>query len=317
MRNLAFLSGALWILDGILGVGVALFTVLFLLFPSDPGFLKGFDPADVGGPRPPERPAPPSGDEILKRLRNPLEKATGGGTAAAAGIPPFRAALVGVLPSENPRAGAAFLRLATRNLECFAFPEEKILYDGKPVEELAGWKLVEVYKDSAVFTNGTQRQVLELEKEGRRAAGPGGGRLAPADGNPSAPPVPMAGRPYLADEFKSRVLASSQNQQVWAMDPQEIEWAFQNQERILEQDFQVTPVPGGGLRIENVQAGSIGAARGLMPGDVVKSVNGVPLNNLADVRNLAQNPAMRKQPSLRLVVERAGKAMVLIYQPLR
>jgi len=318
VRNLAFLGGALWILDGILGVGLALFVFLFLLFPSDPGFLKGFNPEDPGGPRIPDRPPPPPGDEVLKRLRNPLEKAAGGGPTSAA-PPPFRASLLGVLPSENPRGGAAFLRLSSRNVECFAFPEEAILFDGKPVEELAGWKLVEVYKDRAVFANGTLRQVLELEKDGRRAGGPGGGRPAAAAGGgaPPAGTVSLAGQPYQPEGFKSRVLASTDNQQVWAMDPQEIEWAFQNQERILDQDFQVTPVPGGGLRIENVQPGSLGAARGLLPGDVVKSVNGIPLHSLADVRNLIQNPAMRRQPSLRLVVERAGKAMVLTYQPLR
>lgn len=316
MRNLGFLGGILWILDGILGVVLVLFVFLYLIFPSDPGYLRGFDPEEPRGSRPPERPAPPTGDEVLKRLRNPLEKPAAGGPAPS-GAPAFRASLLGVLPSENPRGGAAFLRLPSRNLELFAFPDEKILYEGKPVEELAGWTLAEVYKDRAVFTNGAQRQVVELEKDSRRA-GPGGRPPLVGGGPPAgAPAASLAGQPYQPDGFKSRVLASSESQQVWAMDPQEIEWAFQNQERILDQDFQVTPVPGGGLRIESVQPGSIGASRGLMPGDVVKSVNGIPLNSLADVRNLTQNPTLRRQPSLRLVVERAGRPMVLTYQPLR
>ncbi len=310
MRNVKIIGGLLWVLNGLLGAGIVVFAFQFLIFPQDAGLLRGFDPSLSGGPRQPERPVLQASDEILKRLRNPIEPTSG--PAAARAPSTFRAALKGVMTGESPGRGVAFLKTAGRGVELVAYPDEPILYDGKPFDELSGWKLIEVYKDSAVFTNGTQREVVPLD------AGPSG----PAA--PGRPPVPgaagrsdQAGQPYNPQSFKSQVLAANDRQQVWGIDPQEIDWAFQNQQQIIDQDFQVTPIPGGGLKVENVQAGSIGATRGLMAGDVVKDVNGIPLNSLADIRNLMNNPSLRRHSSMRLTVERAGKPMIIVYQPLR
>ncbi len=309
MRNVRLLSGLLWALNGLLGAGVVVFAFQYLLFPQDAGFLRDFDPEQSAGPRPPDRPPTRASDDVLKRLPNPLDRETGPAPAKPASS--LRAQLTGVLPSSDPSRGAAFLRSTTRNVELFAFPNEPITYDGKPFDDLAGWKLVEVNRDSAVFTNGSQRQVLNLEA-GTSRAGPA--RTA----KPAAPgaALQLAGQPYQPVNYKSRLLHQDDRQQIWAIDRQEIEWMFQNQDRILDQDFQASPYPGGGIRIENVQAGSIGASRGLMPGDVVKDVNGIPLNSLADIRNLARNPTLRRQSSMRLTVERAGKIIVMMYQPL-
>jgi S1-C subfamily serine protease len=84
----------------------------------------------------------------------------------------------------------------------------------------------------------------------------------------------------------------------------------------MDRDFQVAPYAGGGLRIENVNAGSVGAARGLVAGDVLREVNGQPLNNIADVRQLMSSGQMQKQTGLRLTIERAGKPVVIEYRPL-
>jgi S1-C subfamily serine protease len=100
------------------------------------------------------------------------------------------------------------------------------------------------------------------------------------------------------------------------MDQEELDWAAQNADQIMDRDFQVSPYAGGGIRLENVTAGSIGAARGLSAGDVLREVNGQPLNSIADVRTLMNNPAMRQQAGLRLTIERAGKPLVIEYRPL-
>jgi S1-C subfamily serine protease len=100
------------------------------------------------------------------------------------------------------------------------------------------------------------------------------------------------------------------------MDPEEIDWAIQNSDRIMDQEFQVTPYAGGGLKIESVAPGSLGAMRGLIPGDVIKDINGQPLTSLADIRTLMNSPALRQSSGLRLTLERAGKPVILEYRPL-
>ena len=84
----------------------------------------------------------------------------------------------------------------------------------------------------------------------------------------------------------------------------------------MDSDFQVSPNAGGGVRIEGVAPGSIGAARGMMPGDVVRDINGQALNSIADLRQLMNNPAFKNQNGLRVTVERAGKPVVMEYRPL-
>ncbi|MBI3630664.1 MAG: PDZ domain-containing protein, partial [Candidatus Rokubacteria bacterium] len=133
---------------------------------------------------------------------------------------------------------------------------------------------------------------------------------------PAARTTARVGTAYTTDTYKSRLLASADSRQVWGMDQDEIEWAAQNAEQIMDRDFQVAPYAGGGLRLENVNAGSIGAARGLLAGDVLREVNGQPLNNIADVRTLLNNKAMQQQTGLRLTIERAGKPVVIEYRPL-
>ena len=91
---------------------------------------------------------------------------------------------------------------------------------------------------------------------------------------------------------------------------------MQNQDSIMDQAFQVSPSASGGIRIDSVQSGSIGAARGVIAGDIIREVNGQPLNSVADVKALMSSQAMRAQAGMRITVERAGKPVVIEYRPL-
>jgi len=84
----------------------------------------------------------------------------------------------------------------------------------------------------------------------------------------------------------------------------------------MDSDFQVSPNAGGGVRLENVTPGTIAAARGLMAGDVVRDVNGQPLNSIQDLRTMLNNPGFRQQTGMRITVERGGRPVVLEYRPL-
>ncbi len=308
MRDVKTINGLLWTLNAILGAGIAAFAWFFLLFPGDSGNLRDFEPdADSASTA---QAGPERKSDAALRLGNPVEKREASGPAPTL----FKATLKGTLPSEkDPKQGLAFIKSTGRNVELVAYMGEPILHEGKPFDEYRGWSLSEVSKDRAVFTSASgQRQVLTLDL----LAGPAAGGPSRAGAPGAGPKANRVGQPYASDGFKSRLLASAENRQVWGIDPDEVDWASQNADRIMDQDLAVSPHGSGGVRIESVSAGSIGAARGLMVGDVVRDVNGQPLNNIADLRALLSAGKMKQQSGLRITVERAGKPVVLEYRPL-
>jgi membrane-associated protease RseP (regulator of RpoE activity) len=307
MHDVKLLNRCLWGLNLLLGAGIVLFSIFYLLSPSK---LEAFRPDEDTAPAPVRQADP--GDAALRTLSNPVENKV---KAPDAVQTLFKATLKGTLPSEkDPTRGVAFLKSVARNVELVAYIGEEILHEGKVFDEFRGWTMATVAKDRAVFTNKSGQKV-ELVIDQAMTPVPGAA-AAPVGGAPPALGKSRIGQAYTAEGFKSRLLASADSRQVWGMDQDELEWAAQNADQILDRDFQVAPYAGGGLRIENVNAGSIGAARGMMAGDVVREVNGQPLNNISDVRLLMNNSAMRSQPGIRLTIERAGKPVVVEYRPL-
>jgi hypothetical protein len=310
VRDVRLLNGLLWGLNGLLGAAILAFAWFFLLFPKDAHSLKNYpwdDEAKVI-----TKPPPGGDDGIMKTLPNPLEKRAV--TAEIQRATAFKAVLKGTLASEkDTKAGVAFIKSSLRNTELVAYVGEEIRDGEKAYEEFRGWKLVEVGKNHAVFSDGSQQVTLVLDLTSPPQAG-----LIPGTGGPALSGAKAAriGQPYQSTTFKSQLLSQTENRHVWGLDPDEIEWALQNQDSIMDQAFQVSPSAAGGVRIDSVQAGSIGAARGLIGGDIVKDVNGQPLNSVADVKTLLTSPAMRAQTGMRITIERAGKPVVVEYRPL-
>ena len=310
MNDAKLLNRLLWGLNVLLGAGILVFSFQYLLRASDNTLLKDLK-QDDDSPRGPVKPRD-EGDGELKKLRNPLEKAIV--TTPEPIDVAFKAVLKGTLPSEKePKRGVAFIKSPARNAELVAYVDEEILQDGKTYEEYRGWTLASVGRDRATFVNRKGVKVdltIDLSLSGP-ANGAGGATAGPTAGG-----RPRIDKAYTSESYKSRLLASADTRQVWGLDQDEIEWAGQNAEQILDRDFQVAPYAGGGLRLEGVTAGSIGAARGLLAGDVLREVNGQALNNITDVRTLMNNPTMKTQTGLRLTIERAGKPIVIEYRPL-
>ncbi|HLY10052.1 MAG TPA: hypothetical protein VKW04_12165 [Planctomycetota bacterium] len=311
MTDAKLLNRLLWLVNVLIGAGILVFSFQYLLRASDNSLLKDLK-QDDDSPRGPVK-ARDEGDGALKSLENPIVKRT----PKEPGTPDlgFKAMLKGALPSEkDPKRSVAFIKSIARNVELVAYVDEEILQEGKPYEEYRGWVLATVSKDRAVFVNKKGEKVeLTIDLSISSPASPS---ASPASGPSAAARNPQIGKPYTSETYKSRLLASADTRQVWGLDQDEIDWAGQNAEQILDRDFQVAPYAGGGLRLEGVTAGSIGAARGLLTGDVLREVNGQGLNSLSDVRTLMNNPAMKSQTGLRLTIERAGKPIVIEYRPL-
>lgn len=309
MNDVKLLNRILWGVNILLGAGIVVFSFLYLLRETDAKvYMKDFRPEDDA----PAAQAPVDrGDGALKSVVNPIEKRQ---VDPGKSSSDFKATLKGTLPSEkDPKSGVAFIKSTTRNTELVAYVGDEILHEGKPFDEFRGWTLTSVSKDRALFTS-KSGQKAELTIDNAMAAPPAAGASGPVPAGRGS--SAKSGQAYQSDGYKSRLLASADSRQVWGMDQDEIEWASQNAEQIMDRDFQVAPYAGGGLRIENVNSGTIGAARGLLAGDVLREVNGQPLNNIADVRQLMSSGQMQKQTGLRLTIERAGKPVVIEYRPL-
>jgi hypothetical protein len=313
LNDVKLLNRLLWGVNILLGAGIVVFSFMYLLRESDAkSYMKDFRQED-DSPSAPVR-GPDNGDGALKTLSNPIEKREVKGPETAQSQ--FKASLKGTLPSEkDPKSGVAFIKSIARNVELVAYIGDEILQEGKPFDEFRGWTLASVTKDKAVFTTKTGLKA-ELFINDAPTPPPAGGAGGPSPAQPGARAGARAGQAYQSEGYKSRLLASADSRQVWGMDQDEIEWVTQNAEQIMDRDFQVAPYAGGGLRIESVNAGTIGAARGLLAGDVLREVNGQPLNNIADVRQLMNNQTMKQQTGLRLTIERAGKPVVIEYRPL-
>jgi hypothetical protein len=311
VHDVKLLNRFLWGFNILLGAGIVVFSFQYLLRAADPKeHMRDFKVED-DSPAAPVK-AQDNGDGALKSLSNPVEKRERAGTGTV--DVPFKATLKGTLPSEkDPTRAVAFIKSTGRNAELVAYVGEEILQEGKPFDEFRGWMLEAVAKDRAVFINRkNERVTLTIDQ----AITPPPGGASPPGALGSAGKTQRIGQAYTSETYKSRLLASADSRQVWGMDQDEIEWASQNAEQIMDRDFQVAPYAGGGLRLESVNTGTIGAARGLLAGDVLREVNGQPLNNIADVRTLMNNPAMKQQTGLRLTIERAGKPVVIEYRPL-
>ena len=314
LNDVKLLNRMLWGVNILLGVGIVVFSFMFLLRESDAkAYMKDFRQED-DSPSAPIRTADTS-DGALKTLTNPIEKREIKADLGAQ--TQFKATLKGTLPSEkDPKTGVAFIKSNSRNVELVAYVGDEILQEGKPFDEFRGWTLATVTKDRAVFVTKAGQKAELFINDAPTPPPAGGGPGGPSPMAPGARGGARAGQAYTSDTYKSRLLASADSRQVWGMDQDEIEWVTQNAEQIMDRDFQVAPYAGGGLRIESVNAGTIGAARGLLAGDVLREVNGQPLNNIADVRQLMNNQAMKQQTGLRLTIERAGKPVVIEYRPL-
>lgn len=271
------------------GFGVAGALTLLLLF-----FLRRPTPEGAPRARPVEAPAAP-----------PVELSRQEPGAALPTTVAFGAVLLGTLPSqEDPRRGAAFLRSVRSGVEMVAFTGDPILHDGRTFEDLAGWTLEEVHRESAVFVNGAARQVLQLGQTAASLAG----RPAPAVTFVSGPSE------YESRAFETRLIVSDEREWVWGMDPREMAWLAGNRKQAFRRDVELADDDSRGLRLRSVREGSIWAARGFQKDDLVQSVNGMPLREVADFDEILGRLAAKNAGDLTLKVLRAGRPMKIEFK---
>jgi hypothetical protein len=131
---------ALWAINGLLGVGILIFARTHLVFPAKIPYLADIDPT-AALPSPPPKPGDQPNEQVLITLRNPLRA---GETPKAPPLPSM--VLHGALPTMSGQQGVAFVRTA-----------ENVSLVVPIGEEIQGWRLAELWKDRALFTDAEGR----------------------------------------------------------------------------------------------------------------------------------------------------------------
>ena len=163
------------------------------------------------------------------------------------------------------------------------FPAFAILnFDGKDQPVKVGTEIV----PGAILETVFPRHILlrrngaieKLEFEGdARAGSPGVAMAAPQ----MAPRLP-------APPSQFRLNVQSVNQNTTALSRGELQSALQDP-RQLTNIGRVQDNPGGGVSVQEAPPGSLLQKLGMLDGDVIRSLNGVPVNSQADLMRLYQH----------------------------
>ncbi|MHC4780496.1 MAG: PDZ domain-containing protein [Planctomycetota bacterium] len=127
------------------------------------------------------------------------------------------------------------------------------------------------------------------------------------------PAQPTPGKPFnAAATFKGSRRISNNN---WQIERTEIQYVQSNQTTLIDQ---LSPVPAYnrdgrevGVELKKVAANSYASQRGLQQGDVVKSINGQPVQ-LTNMASLGKK--LKGQKTLTVVVVRRGAPITLTFQ---
>lgn len=181
---------------------------------------------------------------------------------------------------------------------------EETVFARKGREISPGAVLTDIKKDRVTVTVGTERRELLLFTD-----------KTPSRGSPQTrsytPPQPQyATTPAVSNENIKQI-----EQNTWAVDRREIEQAMGNLNQLITQ-LRVIPlnVDGKtqGFTVANIQPGSIFTKLGLMDGDVIKEVNGVPLTGIEVGYQALMN--LQNQTSVQVSVMRRNQPVTLSYE---
>jgi general secretion pathway protein C len=156
-----------------------------------------------------------------------------------------------------------------------------------------GTRLASVHPDHIIISQGGIRERIDLEK-----------RVAMASARSNA-----AGAASATMGFRLNVAAKGGN--AYSLSRTELNNVLQDP-RQMNYLGRIGMHPNGGVRLEQAPGGSLPSKLGLKEGDVIKNVNGQPVNSPGDLARLYQQFATLSQ--IRAEVIRGGAPMLLTYQ---
>ena len=153
----------------------------------------------------------------------------------------------------------------------------------------SGVKLLEVQPEFIIISRNGARERIDLDRY--MIARPGAASTQPAVTN-----------------FRLNVASTGTN--AFALSRQELNTVLQDQ-RQMNFLGRIGPAPNGGVRVEDAPSGSLSQKLGLLPGDIITTINGQPINGQGDlVRVYGQFNSLT---NIRAEVRRGGAPVVLNY----
>lgn len=332
LKSVKMVNGSLWILNMLLCLVVAVYAFNFLIFPEKVDLLAGLPQekprGQVKARRDPHHNK--ANYQSIWNLLNPIEKIVVRTAETPKPQPSVNLEsmleIEGTWPNQDdPKRAAAFLKYLPSSKSIFASYGKPILDpDGQPISQLAGVQVVEVYARKVVFNVNGVRVELKAKEDTDALTGTSPVSLTPTHPShrdtttPLPAPVDTTGEPKVAYDPANyqthKTFERPDGGSTWEVDAKERDWITQHQGYVLEQELSLVPYADGGVKIDSIKGNSIVAARGFMPGDVVKSVNGKPVRGLADAKLLTNDPAIKNASTLTVVVDRAGKLITMDYR---
>ena len=211
--------------------------------------------------------------------------------------PPF--VLEGVIVAARPEGSLTLIRLdGARRGRTLA------------VGELAaGFRLLEVFRDAALFESEGRVVRLELASESPK---PGSAPRAP-DPAPSGVEKPA---PFVADPVADSIQRDELEWQRRRFNRADVNRRLVKELPVILSDTGLTPrVRDGemeGLRVTRIPDGTLLSESGLLPGDTLVSLNGAPVRGLNSLMGLLSG--LQSADEVRLVVERGGEPVRLLYE---
>ncbi len=181
---------------------------------------------------------------------------------------------------------------------------------------LDGWKLVRVRIDEADFEQEKNAEKVTL-KVSRPvvAALPVGADGAPREVTGPIGAGPGDGKPPREGPTRA---ATESRPGFWDVPSEEQAWWEEYGEEVLEKEVTIQPVTDpdtgrpAGLMLKGFSGNSIAAARGLQPGDIVRSINGVPVNSRQEAVNYVKGPG-KGLPKYVVEIERKGRVFTTTF----
>jgi hypothetical protein len=181
------------------------------------------------------------------------------------------------------------------------------------------WKLARVRNDEADFEQTRTGEQVTLKVD--RA--PGGPLFAggPEEGGPVSRGTTIGGEDQSRQPREGprrEMVESRPGSGIYDVPPETQAWWSDYGEEVLEKDVTIQPVNDpetgkpAGLMLKDITAGSYAARSGLEPGDIVRSVNGVPVHSRQDAITYVRGPG-KDAPRYVVEVERNGRILTRTY----
>lgn len=185
--------------------------------------------------------------------------------------------------------------------------EENIYHEGESIADEA--TITKIYRNKVLLDHGGKEEMLLAFESDLSVPG-----SEEPVGSPQSKES-VEGQP--SGRFELGNLGKRVNQNRWELDRQEVTKAIDNANQLLTQVRIIPHFTKGdlnqpdGFQVSHVKPGGFFDKLGVMPGDIIKEVNGEPVNSPEQA--FAAYQKFKNEANVRIMLERQSKIQTLIY----